>query len=440
MEATRHLELYPDHLRVLQSAAEEALSDSGFGSLIIHSGTPLTYFLDDQEAPFRSNPSFAHFLPLGGPHHLLSIRAGAKPLLIILTPEDYWREHAGEKDSFWRNEFEVREVKTPEDGWNELPRVQNAGYLGDNPKEAEAHGIGASAVNHPCITAHLDWRRSFKTPYEIACIEEANHLAEHAHEAARGAFFAGASELEIHEAYLEQLAHTENDLPYGTIVALNEKSAILHYQGKRLVEDGMNLLIDAGAFCHGYASDITRTYAVESCDVLFRGLLGGVEKLQQELCAMALPGTAFPDLHHAAHVKIGNLLRMLGVTTLDGEEAAELGITRTFFPHGLGHFLGIQVHDVGGNQKSKEGGTIEPPERYPKLRMTRTIEEEMVFTIEPGIYFIPMLLGKHRGGETAKYFNWQLIDRLTPLGGIRIEDDVLATKEGNRNLTREFLA
>lgn len=239
---------------------------------------------------------------------------------------------------------------------------------------------------------------------------------------------------------MDELGVVDRELPYETIVALNEKAAILHYQNKRDVEKGKVMLLDAGASYRGYASDITRTSVFEEeCDILFRGLLGGMEKLQQELCQQALPGTPFPALHHAAHVKIGDLLHEFGILKLPGEDAVAKGFTRAFFPHGLGHFLGIQVHDVGGNQAGPDGGEVPPPPEYPKLRMTRTIAEGNVFTMEPGVYFIESLLKPHRTGKTSTYFDWQLIDRLAPLGGIRIEDDIVATKEGNVNLTRMFL-
>jgi Xaa-Pro dipeptidase len=103
-----------------------------------------------------------------------------------------------------------------------------------------------------------------------------------------------------------------------------------------------------------------------------------------------------------------------------GEEAVKLGLTAAFFPHGVGHFLGIQVHDVAGRQKSPDGGTVPPPAQHPYLRTTRAIAEDQVFTIEPGVYFIDMLLRPHRTGALAAHFDWKLVDRLTPCGGARI--------------------
>jgi Xaa-Pro dipeptidase len=132
-------------------------------------------------------------------------------------------------------------------------------------------------------------------------------------------------------------------------------------------------------------------------------------------------------------------LHDIEVITVAGEEASERGLTRPFFPHGLGHFLGIQVHDIAGRQKEPAGGTNPPDARHPFLRTTRVIAEDQVFTVEPGVYFIEMLLREHRNAGDAEFFNWPLIERLAPFGGVRIEDNVLVTKGGHRNLTRPHI-
>jgi len=116
-----------------------------------------------------------------------------------------------------------------------------------------------------------------------------------------------------------------------------------------------------------------------------------------------------------------------------------LGLTRPFYPHGLGHHLGIQVHDVAGKLAGPDGSIAPPPAAHPTLRTTRTIETGHVITIEPGLYFIPMLLRPFRENEHKARFDWKLIDELAPNGGIRIEDDMLVTATGGRNLTRPHL-
>jgi Xaa-Pro dipeptidase len=125
-----------------------------------------------------------------------------------------------------------------------------------------------------------------------------------------------------------------------------------------------------------------------------------------------------------------------GILKADPEEALKKGLTRPFFPHGLGHHLGIQVHDVGGKLASPNGTLKPPPDAYPALRNTRVLEIGHLITIEPGLYFIPMLLKPYRGGDHSKTFDWKMIDELASLGGIRIEDNVLVSENGPKNITR----
>jgi Xaa-Pro dipeptidase len=115
-------------------------------------------------------------------------------------------------------------------------------------------------------------------------------------------------------------------------------------------------------------------------------------------------------------------------------------VTSAFFPHGLGHLLGIQVHDVGGFMENESGTTIDPPSGHPFLRLTRVLEENMVLTIEPGLYVIDMLLENLRGTLAEKQVNWETVDWLRPFGGIRIEDNVRVLVNDRENLTRDAFA
>ncbi len=428
---------YPAHIAERQRKLETALSAANFDGLVIQAGAPFTYFSDDQDAPFRPTPHFAHWTPLEGPSHLLHVRPGKRPRLVRVAPEDYWYEQAPLGNPFWASQFDLVEVPDVERAWGELQMSGRTAFVGDKPEEAAARGILRDSLNPVAVTSRLDWDRAYKTAYEVDCLVKASELGTRGHAAARGAFQEGASELQIHQAYVEAVGCTDRDLPYESIVGLDEKGAILHYTGKRDVRNGRVLLIDVGAQVNRYASDITRTWTTDKADRTFRELVAGMEKLQQELCAMVKPGLPYLELHKAAHQKIGDLLHDKGVLKVGGAEAIARGVTSPFFPHGLGHFLGIQVHDVGGRQKSPEGGTVPPPRDFPFLRTTRRIEEGQVFTIEPGLYFIEMLLRPHRTGPTRDLFDWQLVDRLAPHGGIRIEDNVLVTRDGHRNLTRE---
>jgi Xaa-Pro dipeptidase len=376
---------------------------------------------------------------MAGPHHVLLFQPGKgkKPRLIRYAPEDYWYEQTALGAPFWASEFELTEAGTVDAVWNALGKPAKAAYIGNEIDRAKAAGLDA---NPEKLVARLDWDRAYKTDYEIQSLEEATALGANGHVAARKAFDAGRTELEIHYAYVQAMGVTDEALPYTNIVALNEKAAFLHYQTKRDVGNGKALLIDAGARARGYASDITRSHVAPGCDRRFVALRDGMETIQQELCRMVRPGVPFGDLHREAHRKIAGLLKECGILKADAEEAEAKGLTRPFLPHGLGHQLGLQVHDVGGHLKDREGHKAPPPKEHPNLRNTRTLEPRHVTTIEPGLYFIEMLLRPFREGQESGRFDWKLIGELAPFGGIRIEDDVVVTEKGHRNLTREYLA
>ena len=429
--------LFQAHIDERQRSTAQALADTAFEALVISSGKVYTHFADDQDAPFHPTPHFAHWCPVAGPHHLLVLCQGRRPRLIRFAPEDFWYEQAPLGNPFWASAFDIEEVGSVEDAWKALGALPRAAYIGNETDRAEAAGL---ALNPTLLTAHLDWHRTTKSPYEVACIEEATVIAARGHQAAREAFLAGGSELEIHYTYIQAAGLVDHEMPYGSIVGLNEKGAILHYEGKRAdVRNGQVLLIDAGAQVRRYAADITRTVAAPHCHPTFQSLVQGMERVELALCDQVKPGLAYGDLHHQGHLLIADLLQAQGILKAGPEEALEKGLSRPFFPHGLGHHLGIQVHDVAGRQGAPDGTLAPPPPQHPTLRTTRTIEAGQVFTVEPGLYFIPMLLRPFRENEHKGLFNWQLIDELTPCGGIRIEDNLLVTATGQRNLTRPQL-
>jgi Xaa-Pro dipeptidase len=429
--------LFAQHVERLQTETEQALADTGFRSLVLSSGAPFTYFADDRDAPFEPVPHFAHWCPLGGPHHLLHVVPGRKPHLVRHAPEDYWYEQGGLTDPFWLGAFHFEEAGSVDAVWKALGRPMGAAYVGSEAERAVAAGL---APNPTALASRLDWVRSYKDDYEVRSVEEATVLGARGHRTAREAFAAGASELEIHQAYVRAVGCTDAELPYSTIVALDEKGATLHYESKRAVRGGRVLLLDAGAHVRRYACDITRTTTGPGCDARFAEIVHGVDALEQELAAATTPGRPYLDVHMDAHRGVARILCGLGILRVSPEEAFSRGLTHPFFPHGIGHHLGIQVHDVAGRQADPAGTPAPPPKEHPYLRNTRPIEPRHLFTIEPGIYFIPMLLRPFRTGEHAAAFDWDAIDALTPLGGVRVEDNVLVTASGPRNLTRERLA
>jgi Xaa-Pro dipeptidase len=192
------------------------------------------------------------------------------------------------------------------------------------------------------------------------------------------------------------------------------------------------LLVDAGARFLGYASDITRTWVRGggAAATQFGALVAAVEALQQRIIAELRPGLPYEALHDRTHVLLAEALVAVEVGRGDPATLVERGVTRALFPHGLGHSLGIQVHDVGMRLTPPR-----PDNRF--LRNTSVIEVGQVFTIEPGCYMIDELLAPLRADDRRDLLDWAAVDALRPFGGVRIEDDVVVAEGGPRNLTRE---
>src|SRR6185295_12213685 len=200
-----------------------------------------------------------------------------------------------------------------------------------------------------------------------------------------------------------------------------------------------SMLIDAGAEFAGYASDITRTYSHSSSD--FSVLVNEMNELQLSLCASVRAGVDWRDVHLSSHRLIAELLHDADIITCDADEAVETGVSSVFLPHGLGHLLGLQVHDVGGFMRSPESGeSIPRPEGHPYLRLTRVLEENFVVTMEPGLYFIDSLLEQARADHRGTRINWARVEHFKPYGGIRVEDNLAITANGCENLTRDAFA
>ncbi len=420
---------YAEHVAHLQRATEAILAAQKYEALVLCSGTPQSKNrFDDQTWPLSVTPAFAHWCPLAEPDAYLVIRAGRTPTLVRTVVDDFWETTPPpESDHFWGS-FDVVTVG-PGHAGDVLPGGKVAVVTRD-PGHAPP-----GEVNPSGLIAALDAVRTKKTAYEIECLAEATRRAVRGHKRTEEVFKAGpVSELGVHLAYLE--ASEQDDLwtPYKGIVALGQHSAVLHYVAyeKTKVSGDTSLLVDAGARCNGYGSDITRSYVRGSCGPAkrFGELIARMDRLQQEVIRRIKPGMPYEDLHDDSHRLLGEVLHESGIGKGSAADLVEKGITRVFFPHGLGHSLGVVTHDVGMK--------LRPPRDNNKfLRNTSVIEPGQVFTIEPGFYIIDALLAPLKDDERARMIDWKLVDELRPFGGIRIEDNVVVETSGNRNLTRE---
>jgi Xaa-Pro dipeptidase len=443
---TAYQPLYAEHVAQVQAHWEAVLEAENLSAALVHSGTPLYSFLDDYEYAFRPNPHFLHWLPLTQhADSALLIVPGERPRLFYFQPDDYWYLPPADPDPWWAQHFDI-EVVREADGWRDglQQRLAGAAFgladmaaVGDSPSLSSA--FDAARINPQGLVDRMHIVRTRKTPYEVACIERAARLAARAHVAAEQAFRAGESEFGIHLAYLAACEHTDTQLPYNNIVALNEHGAVLHYQARERAApaEARSFLLDAGCTVHGYASDITRTYAGQGG--AFADLVAAMDEVQQGLTGRVRAGLDYKALHLEAHRDIAAVLESAGIIRVAAETAVESGLSAVFYPHGLGHFLGLQTHDVAG-LIDNSGRPIPRPPGHPALRLTRVLEPGNVLTIEPGLYFIDSLLARWREQEDASMVDWDRVAALAPCGGVRIEDNVLVTENGCDNLTRRAFA
>ena len=432
--------LYAKHIEIVAAHHDHALEQAGASHAVIYSGNPKIAFLDDYQMPFKPNPHFVNWVPLTQlPYSYIVYTPGETPILIYFQPHDYWHVVPGAPDGYWTDQFDIRIVHSIDGIAEHLPtNREKCMVIGEIDDDALTFGI--ERVNPTKAVNILHYARGVKTPYELAAMRLASQRGATGHVAAETAFRSGQSEFEIHRAYCQAVSHTDPELPYANIVGLNEHGAVLHYTDldRQPPTVSRSFLIDAGAQVHGYASDITRTYS--NGDVRFQALVERMDSMEQDIVGQVRAGVDYRDLHIDTHKMLAGVLVDAELASGDPDTLLETGVTSAFFPHGLGHLLGIQVHDVGGFMESESGTTIDPPGGHPFLRLTRVLEEDMVLTIEPGLYAIDMLLDNLRGTPAESHVNWNTVDWLRPFGGIRIEDNVRVLVNDRENLTRDAFA
>ncbi len=429
--------LYPAHVETVLARHDKALDKSGAAHAVVFSGSPKIAFLDDHSYPFKANPHFVSWVPLAAmPLSYIVYTPGEKPVLLYNQPRDYWHTVPGEPIGYWASQFDVRIVHTLDDVAGHLPVDRDKCVLIGEIDNVE-HAFGIERVNPSSTINILHYARGRKTSYELECLRLASRRGVAGHRVAAEEFRNGQSEFAIHQAYCKAVSLSDNELPYGNIIALNQHGAVLHYTDldRQAPAQARSFLIDAGAQVHGYASDITRTYS--NGDNGFDALIERMEAMQLDIVSRVRAGLDYRELHVDAHRLLGGVLADAELASGDPDTLITTGVTSAFFPHGLGHLLGVQVHDVGGFMEDTGGAIIDPPSGHPFLRLTRLLEEDMVLTIEPGLYIIDLLLENLRGTPAEGHVNWDTVDWLRPFGGVRIEDNVRVLADGAENLTRD---
>lgn len=291
-------------------------------------------------------------------------------------------------------------------------------------------------VETEALVDALTYCRVLKTDWEVDQMKEACRVNDEAYKAVMKAIKPGKYEYEMKAVFNK--VQLENGLlqdAYNGIFASGVNASILHYvENTSQIKDGDLFLMDAGFECNGYAADYTRTFPANGkFTEIQAGIYQAVLDAQNKVIEAVKPGAKMEDLHMLASRTM--MEGLIGLDIIRGEidEIMENNIFALFFPHGLGHFLGLDTHDVGGYPKGVDR-IDRPGIRF--LRARRELMPGMIITIEPGIYFVPAVLEPAiEDEEKAKYLNVEKVKELLSFGGVRIEDDILVTEDGYENLT-----
>ncbi|KAK4233557.1 peptidase M24, structural domain-containing protein [Achaetomium macrosporum] len=335
--------------------------------------------------------------------------------------------------------YDVDEVKYTTDVNAQLAHV--AGQKAKStvftiPNQVSEHVtfLGFDEKNFSILKEAIEVCRVVKDEYELAMIAMANDISSKAHHAVMGKAKHAKNERELEAVFLASCitAGARNQAYHG-IFAGGRAAATLHYVHNNAPLKGkLNLLVDAGAEWDCYASDITRTFPINGKFTKeSRAIYDIVLKMQLECIAALKEDVLWDDVHLLAHkVAIDGLLE-LGILKGDKDEILANRTSVAFFPHGLGHYLGMDTHDTGGNPNYADEDTM-----FRYLRVRGRVPAGSVVTVEPGIYFCNFIIEPFlKDPKHSKYIDAEVLERYWDVGGVRIEDNVVITKGGAENLT-----
>ena len=396
--------------------------------------------------PFRQDSTFRYFAGLNRPDLLLTIDAETGESLL-------YGDEATLDNTIWMGEQPslaelARQVGLTVGGSrNEaFEAVEMAEVVHYLPLyREERRRVLRRCVNHSTrpseeLIQAVVSLRSYKSAEEIVEMDRAVRISMEMHRAARAGAKPGMREAEV-AGIVEGLAiGAGGRLAYSAIVSRDGHILHNHAHGN-VLREGDLLLIDAGAETDtGYAGDITRTFAVGTeLTKKQRAVYDIVDEAKRRVIGEIKPGVPYRELHDLSARIIVDGLKGLGLMKGSAEDAVAAGAHALFYPHGLGHMIGLDVHDmedlgedlVGYDaefRRSEQFGTR-------NLRLGRRLEEGFTITVEPGIYFIPILTDRWRAeGKHTEFINYAALAAYRDFGGIRLEDNVVVTADNCRTL------
>ncbi|KAK9373041.1 peptidase M24, structural domain-containing protein [Lipomyces chichibuensis] len=454
------IEKYPAKahaLRVEQNLYELApmyFSNAAEGPVLLLASPRIVYWpFCDQTQPFRQNRNFYYLSGCDLPDSYITYDTSSRTLVLYLPPVDadevMWSGQPISIDKA-KAQFDVDDVRYSDKLGNDIASgfsrrtiftvesLTGSGHardLGELPKYVKAL---AEADSH--LLEALEEARMIKDEYEIGLMRQAAAISNHAHLKVMSTMNLHTNETHIHAEFLyHSLRAGSKNQSYDPICCSGHSCSTLHYvkndedfAGRQLI------LIDAGAEWKQYASDVTRTFPIDGeWTMEARAIYDLVLDMQTSCEKLVAPGASWEELQLLAHKILVKGFLKLGIFKGGSEEEIlDSRVSSAFFPHGLGHMLGMDTHDTGGKANYSDP---DPMFRY--LRIRRNLEPGMVVTVEPGIYFSPFLINPYiRGDENlgfgGRFIDTDVLEKYWDVGGVRIEDDVLVTETGRENFTK----
>ncbi|KAI8873225.1 hypothetical protein GQ42DRAFT_118236 [Ramicandelaber brevisporus] len=404
----------------------------------------------DNELDFYQNQDFLYLTGVNEPGFAVVYDIASSKLALIAPrvsdDEAVWTGPGDTPDEL-RSKYEFDEVFYHDELVEVLSELDPATVFMLNyqdPVKALPKQFVCRADTSTLLLEAVQEARVFKSPYEIEIIRQAHHISSLAHTALMKAVRPGINESDLEVIFKDVLNRQGAEKPaYHTIVGVGRHASILHYtKNNAPIDDESDVvLVDGAAQYRGYAADITRTFPVgKKFSEEARAIYEIVLDMQQSVLDEMKPGVPWENMHRLAERRLLDGLYKLGIIRREVpvEAAIKLHVPAIFFPHGLGHFLGIDGHDVNGYPKGIH------PIREPgisALRMRRNLAPGMVLTVEPGCYFPgcyfvePLLKRAFADPSVARVFDTSVLECYYKVGGVRIEDCVAVTETGIDNLT-----
>lgn len=424
------------------------------GVIVLQGGESCTRYCSDVEPVFRQESYFHWAFGVLEPDCYGAIEVNTKRsyLFVVKLPESYavWMGKLHSLD-YYKKRYGVDEVHYVSDIANVISSMKpdvlytlhgRNSDSGKETQEAVFEGISSFNVDNKLMYPVMSECRVIKTDLEIEVLRYTNKISSEAHKEVMRCIKPGMKEYQLESTFQHYCYYIggARHVSYTCICGSGENAAVLHYghagaPNDKTVRDGDMCLFDMGCEYYCYASDITCSFPANGKFTEQQKLIyEAVYKSSRAVMAAAKPGVSWVDMHKLADKTHLEELKAGGLLQGNVEDMLKVHLGAVFMPHGLGHFMGCDVHDVGGYLEGEPTRPTEPGLR--SLRTARSLKAGMVLTVEPGIYFINVLLNKAlEDPEQSKFLVKDAIEKFRNFGGVRIEDDVLITENGAENLT-----